>query len=56
MEYTHEEKVNAQQLRIIFAMYKQGYEDAMQEMRNAQNRMIHSVDTTLLWLNEIPAP
>ncbi len=56
MEYSESDKHNAQQLRILFAVYKQGWTDAIQSMRAARNRELSSIDATLAWLNEIPAP
>lgn len=56
MEYTNDEKIKAQQLRIIFAIYKQGWEDAMQSMRLAQHAQFNSLNNTIAWLNEVPTP
>ena len=55
-EYSEEDKHNAQQLRIMFAIYKQGWEDARAAMLYAQHREFQPINKTLEWLNKIPPP
>lgn len=56
MDYSEKDKLTAQQLRIIFAVYMQGWNDAMDSLRMAQNKQKNSLESTLKWLNEVPAP
>jgi hypothetical protein len=55
-KYSEEDKQNAQHLRIILAIYKQGWEDAIHYLLTKKHQEFHNIDKTLEWLNEIPPP